>query len=141
MGASITSLGRKKSLSSLLQYVANPSKKEKCVAVSGINCSEELQKTLQQMNRTRTKLNHSKDITQAYHLVHSFDRDTSKKLNKEVMHAIAVEFAEKSFPNCQVFVASHNDKKHSQVFKNIWVCIFNDNYCNCNCSFRNCIFN
>lgn len=112
MGASITSLGRKKSLSSLLQYVANPSKKEKCVAVSGINCSEELQKTLQQMNRTRTKLNHSKDITQAYHLVHSFDRDTSKKLNKEVMHAIAVEFAEKSFPNCQVFVASHNDKKH-----------------------------
>ncbi|RCF64531.1 hypothetical protein B1156_00150, partial [Enterococcus faecium] len=55
MGATITSKGRKKNLSSLLQYAANPSKKEKCVAVSGINCSDDSEEALQEMNLVRTK--------------------------------------------------------------------------------------
>ena len=54
MGATITSKGRKKNLSSLLQYAANPSKKEKCVAVSGINCSDNSEEALQEMNLVRT---------------------------------------------------------------------------------------
>lgn len=112
MGASITSLGRKKNLSSLLQYAANPSEKEKCVAVTGINCSDELEKAYLMMNRTRTKMNHSKDVTQAYHVIHSFDKEISKELTEEQMHKIAVEFAEKAFPHCQIIVASHNDKEH-----------------------------
>ncbi|MGX7031315.1 relaxase/mobilization nuclease domain-containing protein [Vagococcus zengguangii] len=112
MGASVTSLGRKKNLSSLLQYAGNPSKKEKCVAVTGINCSDELEKAYLMMNRTRTKMNHSKDVTQAYHVIHSFDKEISKELTEEQMHKIAVEFAEKSFPHCQIIVASHNDKEH-----------------------------
>lgn len=64
------------------------------------------------MNRTRTKLNNSKDISQAYHLVHSFDKKSSKELDIDKMHQIAVEFAEKYFPNGQILVASHNDKDH-----------------------------
>lgn len=112
MGASVTSLGRKKNLSSLIYYVSSPAKKEKCVAVTGINCHDETEKALIQMNRTRTKMNQSKDTTQAYHVVHSFDKQTSKELTHEEMHTIAVQFAEKSFPNCQVLVASHNDQEH-----------------------------
>ncbi|HGF7523699.1 TPA: relaxase/mobilization nuclease domain-containing protein, partial [Enterococcus faecium] len=112
MGASVTSLGRKKNLSSLLQYAANPSKKEKCVAVTGINCNDELEKAYLMMNRTRTKMNRSKDVTQAYHVIHSFDKEISKELSEEQMHKIAVEFAEKAFPHCQIIVASHNDKEH-----------------------------
>lgn len=112
MGATITSKGRKKNLSSLLQYAANPSKKEKCVAVSGINCSDDSEEALQEMNLVRTKMNKSKDIAQAFHVIHSFDKNISKKLSIEEMHNIAVEFAEKAFPNSQIIVASHNDKDH-----------------------------
>ena len=111
MGASVTSLGRKKNLSSLIYYASSPAKKEKCVAVTGINCHDETETALIQMDRTRTKMNQSKDRTQAYHVVHSFDKQTSKELTVEEMHTIAVQFAEKSFPNCQVLVASHNDKE------------------------------
>ncbi len=112
MGASITSLGRKKNLSSLLHYAANPSKKEKCVAITGVNCNDDFDKALKQMNRTRTTLNKSKDITQAYHVVHSFDKILSKELTQQQMHAIAIQFAEEAFPHCQILVASHNDKEH-----------------------------
>ena len=112
MGATITSKGRKKNLSSLLQYAANPSKKEKCVAVSGINCSDDSEEALQEMNLVRTKMNKSKDIAQAFHVIHSFDKSTSKELSIDKMHEIAVEFAEKAFPNSQIIVASHNDKDH-----------------------------
>lgn len=113
MGASITSLGRKKNLSSLIQYVVNPYKdKEKCVAITGINCSDEPSEAIEEMNYTRRKMNGSKDITQAYHVVHSFDKKISKELSKEKMHEIAVEFAERAFPNSDVFIASHNDKDH-----------------------------
>ncbi|WP_179184843.1 relaxase/mobilization nuclease domain-containing protein, partial [Enterococcus faecium] len=98
MGATITSKGRKKNLSSLLQYAANPSKKEKCVAVSGINCSDDSEEALQEMNLVRTKMNKSKDIAQAFHVIHSFDKSTSKELSIDKMHEIAVEFAEKAFP-------------------------------------------
>ncbi|MHC5268200.1 relaxase/mobilization nuclease domain-containing protein [Enterococcus sp. LJL98] len=112
MGASVTSLGRKKNLSSLIYYASSPTEKEKCVAVTGINCHDETEKALIQMNRTRTKMNQSKDRTQAYHVVHSFDKHTSKELTYEEMHTIAVQFAEKSFPKCQVIVASHDDKEH-----------------------------
>ena len=92
MGATITSKGRKKNLSSLLQYAANPSKKEKCVAVSGINCSDDSEEALQEMNLVRTKMNKSKDIAQAFHVIHSFDKSTSKELSIDKMHEIAVEF-------------------------------------------------
>ena len=112
MGATITSKGRKKNLSSLLQYAANPSKKEKCVAVSGINCSDDSEEALEEMNLVRTKMNKSKDIAQAWHVIHSFDKSISKELSIEKMHEIAIEFAEKAFPNSQIVVASHNDKDH-----------------------------
>lgn len=112
MGATITSKGRKKNLSSLLQYAANPSKKEKCVAVSGINCSDDSEEALEEMNLVRTKMNKSKDIAQAWHVIHSFDKSISKELSIEKMHEISIEFAEKAFPNSQIIVASHNDKDH-----------------------------
>ncbi len=112
MGATITSKGRKKNLSSLLQYAANPSKKEKCVAVSGINCSDDSAEALEEMNFVRTKMNKSKDIAQAWHVIHSFDKSISKELSIEKMHEISIEFAEKAFPNSQIIVASHNDKDH-----------------------------
>lgn len=112
MGATITSKGRKKNLSSLLQYAANPSKKEKCVAVLGINCSDDSEEALEEMNLVRTKMNKSKDIAQAWHVIHSFDKSISKELSIEKMHEIAIEFAEKAFPNSQIIVASHNDKDH-----------------------------
>lgn len=112
MGATITSKGRKKNLSSLVQYAANPSKKEKCVAVSGINCSDDSEEALEEMNLVRTKMNKSKDIAQAWHVIHSFDKSISKELSIEKMHEISIEFAEKAFPNSQIIVASHNDKDH-----------------------------
>ncbi|EQA5381449.1 relaxase/mobilization nuclease domain-containing protein [Enterococcus hirae] len=112
MGATITSKGRKKNLASLLQYAANPSKKEKCVAVSGINCSDDSEEALEEMNLVRTKMNKSKDIAQAWHVIHSFDKSISKELSIEKMHEISIEFAEKAFPNSQIIVASHNDKDH-----------------------------
>ena len=112
MGATITSKGRKKNLSSLLQYAANPSKKEKCVAVSGINCSDDSEEALEEMNLVRTKMNKSKDIAQAWHVIHSFDKSISKELSIEKMHEISIEFVEKAFPNSQIIVASHNDKDH-----------------------------
>lgn len=111
MGASVTSLGRKKNLSSLVRYVASPYK-DKCVAITGINCSNDPTEVIEEMNLYRTKMNQSKDITQAYHVVHSFDKDISQELTEEEMHAIAVEFAERAFPKCNVLVASHNDKEH-----------------------------
>ena len=68
--------------------------KEKCVAVSGINCSDDSEEALQEMNLVRTKMNKSKDIAQAFHVIHSFDKSTSKELSIDKMHEIAVEFAE-----------------------------------------------
>lgn len=116
MGATVTVLGRKKNLSSLLQYIANPKDKKKCVAVTGIECIEpdedgSLKDTLEEMNMLRS-LNKSIDVTQAYHVVHSFDKEESKRLSQKEMHKIAVEFAQKAFPNCQMLVASHADKEH-----------------------------
>ena len=57
-------------------------------------------------------MNKSEDIAQAFHVIHSFDKNISKELSIEKMHEIAVEFAEKAFPNSQIIVASHNDKDH-----------------------------
>ncbi|WP_231130289.1 relaxase/mobilization nuclease domain-containing protein [Enterococcus gallinarum] len=92
MGATITSKGRKKNLSSLLQYAANPSKKEKCVAVSGINCSDDSEEALQEMNLVRTKMNKSKDIAQAFHVIHSFDKSKFFREVKGKMHSLHSPF-------------------------------------------------
>lgn len=115
MSASITSKGRKKNISALINYVADAKKTafEEDFLITGIMCSGEPNEAKEEMNFTRKRINKSKqDKTQGYHIVHSFSEEVTINHDPYFLHDLSVKFAKEAFPECQILVSSHVNTEH-----------------------------
>lgn len=92
-----------KSLGSLLNYIAN-----KTDLVCGKDCSNELEIAKQEMLITK-QVYAKTDGRQYKHYIQSF---APNEVTPQHAHNIAKEWAEKSFPNYEVYIATHKDKGH-----------------------------
>lgn len=123
MSASITSKGRKKNLSALINYATEAKKTafEEELLITGIKCSGEPNEAVEEMNFARKRMNKAKkDKTQVYHVVHSFSEEATINHDPYFLHDLSVKFAEEAFPECQILVSSHvnTDHFHSHIVVN-----------------------
>ena len=91
------------SLKKVLEYVG-----EKACETYGINCNKNYKKVAYEFFETKDFFDKT-DGRQYRHYIQSF---SPNEVTKEKVLEIAIKWAEKSFPNHEVFIAVHDDKEH-----------------------------
>lgn len=105
------------SLGNVIAYCAQEykTKYENSRLISGINCMPET--AMKEFIATKRRWN-KQDGVQYYYAVQSFDEGL--KINPVLAHQIAREWAERCYPNHEVFIATHldTDSVHSHIIIN-----------------------
>lgn len=91
------------SLKKALKYVG-----EKAYETYGINCSDNYNKVAYEFFETKKYFDNTEG-RQYRHYIQSF---SPNEVSKEKVLEIAIKWAEKSFPNHEVFISVHDDKEH-----------------------------
>lgn len=100
---SVKGIGKSHSaLKSLANYVG-----EKAILTSGVNCSDNFNTIAEEFKVTKD-FYRKEEGRQYKHIIQSFKHD---EVTPEKAHEIGIEFS-KSFKGFEVFIATHNDKKH-----------------------------
>lgn len=99
-----TNVNENSHLANVLQYAG---KQEKALYVTGINCSTV--DTLTEWNDTREMFNKDFGIL-AHHYIQSFS--PTENITPEQVHKMGLELANRCFPDFQVLVCTHIDRKH-----------------------------
>ena len=105
--------GGRGTLGGVLRYTQQDEKTlwEGLRLVSGWNCTA--QSALSEMQLTKERYRKT-DGRQYYHFVQSFAE--TDDLTPQGAHAIALELAQREFPNFEVLVATHIDTDHMSIF-------------------------
>lgn len=91
------------SLKKILNYVG-----EKACETYGINCNENYKEVASEFLETKKYFNKIEG-RQYRHYIQSF---SPNEISKDKVLEIAIKWAEKAFPNHEIFIAVHNDKEH-----------------------------
>lgn len=106
---SVKGVGKNPSnLRKVLDYVGNEEEHKGVYKTTGINCSDNPQEAFR--NMMFTKEIHDKIKGRQYkHHIQSFKPN---EISPEQAHKIAIEFTEKNYKGFDVYIATHQDKKH-----------------------------